>query len=376
VLFAAWLLEALIRRRWRLAFARGALALVPIALWQAHVERVRTSDEYTRPAYEYQRAPYQYYNVAYAENILLLDPFQPERGLADRHALVTRLVANFTKMPAAIGEAVSAKAGFWVRALQRGHYRLLGRTEILLRFVSVPIFGFAALIIAGLLVLIRRGAWLMVFIVLGSVALTCTTPWPRQFMRYLMPLAPFLTIAAVVGLSRIGTVLRLSELGRVAALGRVVLASVVLLTLAVQVHTVLWLFGERARVDGATFVPGGSSGGTRFFYHDRSWRAWEEATAWIGAHAPPDAIVATNAPHFCYLRTGRRAVLPPMEADPARARRLLEAVPVSYVIIDELEFLDVSRRYARPAVESDPVDWSLVHSIGGTQIYERATSRK
>ena len=65
-----------------------------------------------------------------------------------------------------------------------------------------------------------------------------------------------------------------------------------------------------------------------------------------------------------------------MEADPARARRLLEAVPVSYVIIDELEFLDVSRRYARPAVESDPLGWPLVYSIDGTQIYERATSRK
>jgi hypothetical protein len=148
------------------------------------------------------------------------------------------------------------------------------------------------------------------------------------------------------------------------------------LTVAVQANGVLWLFGERAREDGATFVPGGSSAGARFFYHDRSWRAWEEAVAWIDAHAPPDAIVATNAPHFCYLRTGRRAVLPPMEADRARARRLLEAVPVSYVIVDELEFLDVSRRYARPAVESDPLGWHLVRSIDGTQIYERTTSRK
>ena len=59
VLLAAWVMEALIRRRWRLAVVRGALALVPIVLWQAHVERVRASDEYRRPAYNYQRAPYQ-----------------------------------------------------------------------------------------------------------------------------------------------------------------------------------------------------------------------------------------------------------------------------------------------------------------------------
>ena len=48
-LLAAWVMEALIRRRWRLAVVRGALALIPIVLWQAQVERVRTSDEYPQP---------------------------------------------------------------------------------------------------------------------------------------------------------------------------------------------------------------------------------------------------------------------------------------------------------------------------------------
>jgi len=62
-----------------------------------------------------------------------------------------------------------------------------------------------------------------------------------------------------------------------------------------------------------------------------------------------------------------------MDADPERARRLLEAVPVSYVIVDDFRHRDFSRRYARPAVESDPVGWHLVYSIEGTQIYQRAT---
>ena len=46
--------------------------------------RVRASDEYRRPAYNYQRAPYQYYNVSYAENVLLIDPFRPELGRLNR----------------------------------------------------------------------------------------------------------------------------------------------------------------------------------------------------------------------------------------------------------------------------------------------------
>ena len=85
----------------------------------------------------------------------------------------------------------------------------------------------------------------------------------------------------------------------------------------------------------------------------------------------PDAIVATSSPHLCYLLTGRRAVLPPMEIDPAHARRLLEAVPVSYVIVDEFSYpIDSSRRYALPAVESHPASWRVVHAIDGTRIYE------
>ena len=94
--------------------------------------------------------------------------------------------------------------------------------------------------------------------------------------------------------------------------------------------------------------------------------------AWIGARTPPDAIIATTPRHLCYLLANRRAVLPPMESDPTRARRLLEAVPVSYVIVDETgEMASFARCYALPAVQSDPVHWHLAHSIYGTRIYER-----
>ena len=48
--------------------------------------------------------------------------------------------------------------------------------------------------------------------------------------------------------------------------------------------------------------------GSRAFYHDQKWQAWEETAAtWVKTHAPPGAIVATSAPHFFYLRTGLRA---------------------------------------------------------------------
>ena len=48
---------------------------------------------------------------------------------------------------------------------------------------------------------------------------------------------------------------------------------------------------------------------------------------------------------------------------------------MSYVIVDELEFIDISRRYALPAVEDDSAGWRLAHSIGVTRIYARTAER-
>src|SRR5439155_1950256 len=76
-LLAAWVLEALVRRHWRLALVRGFLAILPIIAWQTYVVRVTRSYEYAHPAYAYQRAAYQYWNVSYVESIGLIDPSYP-----------------------------------------------------------------------------------------------------------------------------------------------------------------------------------------------------------------------------------------------------------------------------------------------------------
>ena len=368
ILLGAWVIEALARRRLRLALLRGLLALLPIALWQAFVVHVRASDAYVNPAYEYQRAPYQNYNVTYAENILLVDPFRPELGRLDPEGLAARLVTNLARMPAALGEAVSAPKPYWQSALERAN-RLLGQPLLPVGVVWVPILGFGALVVAGSRVFIRCHEWVLASILLLSIALVCLTPWPEEFGRYLTPTAPFLTIAAILALERLDTALRARGSCRPTLLARLALASLLVLLLAVQTFTALQLFVDRDR-EGASFVPGRGPTGPRFFYHGRSWLAWEQAVAWIGARASPSAIVATSVPHQFYLHTGLRAVYPPMDADPEQAHRLLEAVPVSYVIVDELRHRDFSRRYALPAVESHPASWRLVHGIDGTRIYE------
>lgn len=372
-LLAAWVIEAFLRRRWWLGVARGALAFLPVLAWQAHVIRVRSSDAYRHPAYEYQRAPYQFNNVSYAENVLLINPFRPELGRVNAGTLAARLTRNLPRMMAALGETVSLKKDGWQWLLQKAQLRLPGRRVIPAWVALIPILLLTSLGVAGLLILAYCGAWLIVLIVLGSAALVWTTPWANQFTRYLVPLAPFLAICTVVGISQLRAWLGRFGAGRgVRILFRSALAGLLVLILAVQTVAAIKVFRQRASNNARAFFPGDSKAAPRFFVHDHSWQALEEASTWIDTHAPSDAIVATSAPHLFYLLTGRLAVIPPLEPDPKQARRLLEEVPVSYVVIDEIASLDMSRRYALPAVASDPKSWRPVHSNGGTTIYERA----
>jgi hypothetical protein len=366
-LLAAWVLEALARRRWPLAIARGAVAIVPIVGWQAYVGHVRTSDEYARPTYEYQRASYQYYNVSYAENMLLVDPFRPELGRLNSKAYVTRLATNLPSVLGSLGEAISTRESEWQRVVENPQRHLLRKVVIPGAAAVVPIFALAALVLGGLILLLRRGAWLTAFIILGSVVLIWATPWPEQFIRYLMPLAPFLSICAFMVLSAIADVLR-NRGGWAGTMARVAFAGVIALIFAVELYTSLRLFRLRA-LDASVVLPA-TQGNYRLFAHDKTWQDWEAATAWIASHARSEAIIATSSPHFLYLRTGHLAVLPPMEADPVRALHQLEAVPVSYVIVDEVGFVDISRRYARPAVERNPFGWRNVYSVDATSVYE------
>jgi hypothetical protein len=370
-LLAAWILEASARRRWRLAVVRSVLALLPILAWQAYVVRVRTSDAYIQPAYEYQRAPYLYYNVSYADNALLIDSSRPELGRIDTKAFATRLMTNVPSMVLGLGETVSTERYYWTQALNHVQQRLLGRTVFSNRVVLIPILILGCLVVVGLVGLIRRGANLIALMVLISIGLIWTTPWPLQFPRYLAPLAPFLAIAAMLSFSQFNAVRRTLSRGRASVVfGRVAVAGLLLLMLIPQVYTLCQVFYQRDR-QGASFVPGRGATGPHFFYHDRFWRDWEEVIAWIQEHSTPDAVIATPASHLCYLFTGRRAVSPPLESGLERARQLLESVPVSYVVVDQFGFSDVSRRYARPTVESDPARWHLVYSVNNTTVYER-----
>jgi hypothetical protein len=111
----------------------------------------------------------------------------------------------------------------------------------------------------------------------------------------------------------------------------------------------------------------------RLFFYTEAWRTHDAALDWLRGVARPEDVVATSTPHWAYLKTGARAVLPPFEANVRTARTLLETVPVRYLVVDSLEFIDVSRRYAAPVARAYPQQWKLVYSSedSTSRIYRR-----
>jgi hypothetical protein len=114
----------------------------------------------------------------------------------------------------------------------------------------------------------------------------------------------------------------------------------------------------------------------RLFFYTKAWQLHDAALDWLKEEAKPREIVATSAPHWAYLKTGLKAVLPPFTPDLHEAQRLVDSVPVGYLIIDSLEFVDITRRYSAPMVEAFPERWTLIYSTpnNGSLIYRRVTS--
>jgi hypothetical protein len=350
--FAAWIADAVLRRHWRAVVARAAAALVPVIAWQLYIMQVQHGPEYRQPAYAYQRAPYQYYNVSYAENMSYLDTFAPERGRATVVELAERVGRNLARLSVDVGASVSVDAGWLRGVLLRLSERL--KWAIPVAVADVLFAALALMCVLGQALLFRAGDRLVPMLWAASLLLIAITPWELQFGRYLMPLAPLSVLGLVTVLARLPS--RVGRRAAGAAVGAVLLA---------QAAVLAFVFARQHPIVAA--------GDQRLFFYDDAWAAHDRAIAWLAGDAPPDAIVATSTPFRVYLTTGRRAVLPPFEADPAVAERLLDSVPVEYLMLDELGFVDVIRRYAAPVVEAFPSHWRLVYGAptDAARIYRR-----
>jgi hypothetical protein len=372
-LLAAWVGEASLRRRWASAARRAAVTLLAILAWQGYIAHVESGAEYAHPAYAYQRAGYQFHNVGYLENIAYVDPFAPELGKASASDWARRLLGNVALIPKAWGETISAPAPWWqdlkVELEMRGrrsggpHGAFLTAFASILGAAGPALLGLGCLVIAGLILLASRGELLIPLYVVTSALLASLTPWPQQFSRYFQPLAPFLALGALVLLAELW---RSARAGRArghrgtaiaAGVGALAAGCLVLLGLVTETYSQLRMWKKFH--EPATFVDAaGRPQSQRLFAYEEGWRSYEGALRWLAANAPQDAVVATQAPQWTYLWTGRKSVFPPAEP-PERAQRLLDELPATYLVLDKLGFSRLSAKQAEDVIRSHPERWRL-----------------
>jgi len=372
-LLAAWVGESLMRRRWTRAVTRGGVAAAAVGAWLGYTARVKADPAYAHPAYAYQREGYQFYNVDYAQNMAYVDPFRPELGLVTRRQALQRLATNLAGMPMSLGEGVSVHRGWWQGEVDKVN-AALHRSVVPAWAADVVLLVLAIPVVAGLALLAIQGEVLLVLYVAGSLALIAATPWPVQFVRYLIPLTPFLTLAVVALLA---TATRRAAQG--GGRGWRWLQGALLATLAIiGAQQVVTLSRSMHKYPSPAMIVDRAGGrhDYRLFFYDRAWQRHDEGLDWLAREARPGEVVATSTPHWAYLRTGLLAIMPPYEADAARAATLLDQVPVTYLIVDQLTFLDVGRRYTIPAIEHAPTHWRLVYAQNdsGPRIYRRVDS--
>ena len=381
-LLAAWLGDALLERRYRVMAVRAVVTLVAVLAWQAYVGSVKHAPEYQQPAYEYQRADYQSYNVTYADNLVYVDPFTPELGKESIPNLARRMVWNLVRLPQTLGSAVSVRRDRGTYAARRIKQKFgigwLPESAI----DVVPFFVLGSMVLFGLAVLALRGERLLLVYVLASGFLISVTPLPEQLGRYLWPLSPVLFIALVAGLAVTQHRLSVIVKGKL----RIPVMAMIALT-ALALLTIQGYARYKFPTDKAFYQDGtGKRQQYDLLYFTPAWKHHEEALDWLGRHADTHDIVATTTPHWLYIKTGLSAVMPPFEPDLIEAQRLLDSVPVTYLITDSLHFLsadlldfsDVNRRYAAPVVDAFPARWELIYTSADndSRIYRRTNQDK
>jgi hypothetical protein len=325
------------------------------------VQYVEASADYQRPAYAYQRADYMFYNVSYARNASLNDPFDPDLGHSTFSDRVERFFINATQVTRNIGESVSSSRRVWERAREQISEQLgvgAGQQWI----ADVPLFGLGCLVLVGMGVLLTQGQIIIPLCVLSSLSVICLTPWPAQFNRYLMPTVPLLALSLCTAIAWILGQSRQPLLSKWRGIIRV-LAYLVVAGIALQQVAITVAIYSKRLLPVEYQTRQGESVRYRLFFYVDSYRAFDSGVDWLMAHAKPSEVIAVAMPHWVYIRTGNKTVMPPFESDPIKAAQLLESVPVTYLVLDEgLDITVDSKRFMKGVVKSFPDRWKRVYS--------------
>jgi len=370
----AWVADAALGRRWRVAVQRLILASIPIVAWQGYIHFVEHQSSYSHPPYAYARADYALYNVSYASNMMLRDPTHPANGRASTPELAGRMAANLATAVSHLGEATSVTERDWATIMSAIKRLPVAARVIPWRLIPISLWLFGALVCGGALVYWFTGQRLIGLVLISYVALLSLLPTDFHWPRYLAGVAPLICACFLCG----ARALAQGSFGikgyRHATIRRGVALIPVATAVVLQVVVAGWYFKHDVRA--VTHTWDARSVNYNLLTYDDAFAAFDSGLDWLKPHAHDGDIVISSMPHWVHLRTHLRAVMPPFEANAEFARALIGTVGARFVVVDRSGF-SPAQEYALPALAASPTAWSLIYrdAAGLLEIYESTAAR-
>ena len=358
-LLMAWVVDAALRRRMGTAAIRAVVALIPVAAWLGYIHAVENSPSYRHPAYSYQRDPSMFYNVSYATNVALRDPFIPELGRAHISDIAARFGRNLVRLPYYIGQVLVTPAPLVRLYLEETSWGTRP-VNMLMRVAQAALYLFGCAALIGIALQLGSKRFLIAFYVAMTLGAVCLTPWPGQMLRYLCPIFPFLAIALFEAAGRLGRLpgprTAMMAISAVAILGGA-----------------LWCFtaSDHRLLNSAKFeTPRGETASYRLMHFPPDVASVWDALHWLRANAPRNSVVAASMPAWAYLETGLRTIMPPFFLDLPTIERALESARPDYLLLDDVVMeRNYNQRFAT-LVTSFPNQWRLVYAAPKARVYK------
>ncbi len=368
-LLVGWVADALLGRRYRAALVRAVVAFAPVVAWQSYVHAVERSASYQHPAYSYQRDASLFYNVSYATNVALQDPFEPELGKVRLKDLMSRFVRNTRALPGNLGEVLVAPKNLLSVYVVRVNH-LMAPFVLPSWCVGAALFLFGCAALWGIGLQFRRRRWMIAVYLALTLAAVCITPWPGQAMRYFCPLFPFLMLAMFEALQAASGHLRGYTYSKVLGDGVVAIGALAALLGSAGSFVIV----RHQLLDDATFeTSDGKTEHYRLMHYSPGFASVANALEWLKNSVPSDSIVAISMPQWAYLQTGLRTVMPPFYRNAERAQRAIDSVPAAYLVVDQMTMEGQFNDRFWNLVRSFPGKWRLVYSAPMVDVYARTS---
>lgn len=286
----------------------------------------------------------------YVEQLLMRDPYEQAAGRVGLAELLARGPANARSYLSDLAPNLLPDAVAWLERLPQA---ARSPAAWLLDLVL------AGLVVGGALGQWRRGSRLLE--VYAGLTLVFYLVWPWHYLRFIVPIWPFLLFYLAAALEAIAVRLASRAVIRPGMASR----SLATLLLAGAV-AVLLLAGLRQDLRTARYYRERRNLPTLSAFYgsiDREWGNYFAAAEWLDAHAAADAVVMARKLFLLYpVLSERPTVGYPLTRDTAVLPAELDRYGTDYIIEDAFSEDDTAERFLQPALAANPERVELVYS--------------